>query len=75
MRDTTRNPDRALGEATEIRGGVHPRVASFRRSWVGVHRNVMAGATEVKRRAPPRGDRRERRERAPRTAEMTLRGT
>nr|WP_241842773.1 hypothetical protein [Streptomyces sp. TSRI0107] len=48
VRDSTRNPDRALGEATEIRNGVHPLVASFRQSWVDVHRKVVAGATEVK---------------------------
>src|SRR5438445_378184 len=48
VRDPTRNPDRALGEATEIRAGVHPLVASFRWLWVDVYRKIVAGAIEVK---------------------------
>jgi hypothetical protein len=49
VRDSTRNPDRAVGEATKIRAGVHLLVASFRSSRVGVHRKVVVGVTEVKR--------------------------
>lgn len=49
MRDPTRNPDSALGEATKIRADVHPLVASFRELVVGVYRKLVAGATEVKR--------------------------
>ncbi|AFR10912.1 hypothetical protein B005_2191 [Nocardiopsis alba ATCC BAA-2165] len=48
MRDSTRNPDRALGEATEILTGVHRRVASFRWPWVDVPRKVVVHVSSVK---------------------------
>jgi hypothetical protein len=41
VRDTTRNPDGALGEATEIRADVHELVASFRKSRVDVYRKIV----------------------------------
>ncbi|PAK27829.1 hypothetical protein CJD44_02170 [Streptomyces sp. alain-838] len=49
VRDPTRNPRRAAGEATEIRVRVHPPVASFRKSWICFHRKLVGGVTGVKR--------------------------
>ncbi|RST16381.1 hypothetical protein E2C00_01065 [Streptomyces sp. WAC05374] len=51
VRDTTRNPDRGVGEATQVRAGVHPPVASSRSLRVDVDRKLMAGAEQVKGRS------------------------
>ncbi|POX57287.1 hypothetical protein C3489_00815 [Streptomyces sp. Ru71] len=47
VRDSTRNPGGGVGEATQIRAGVHLLVASFRQSRV-CYRKVVAGTTVVK---------------------------
>ncbi|RCH66780.1 hypothetical protein DT019_21890 [Streptomyces sp. SDr-06] len=51
MRDPTRHPDGALGEATKIGAGGHPLIASSRYSRVDGYRKLVAGTREVKR--PP----------------------